>query len=87
MNFLTEISETAGLPIKETLNGYTYTVVSGRACYIARHDGMVRFSEECIAFRVGRERLSVFGENLTVKDMTRDDATVCGRILSVTVEA
>jgi hypothetical protein len=86
MDYLEELSRRSGLPIKEITNGYRCTLVSGRACYIVRHGGMIGFSAECVAFKAGKERLSVLGSGLTVRDLSREDAVVCGAITSVAVE-
>jgi sporulation protein YqfC len=86
MDFFAEITRLTGLPVEEALQGFRVTLVSGRACYIMRHTGIVEFSSECVIFKAGKRRLVVRGEGLTIKNLTHDDAVVIGEIAEVKAE-
>jgi len=86
MDILTEITRATGLPVEETLKGFRFTLVSGRACHLMRHNGIAEITRENIIFKINKRRLVIRGGELTVKNLTPDDAVVVGKIDKVELE-
>ena len=64
--------------------GAIHIEVSGRSeVFVENHKGILMLSEEEVEISLGRETLSVIGENLTVLAMNTAEVRIHGKINSV----
>ena len=62
------------------------TLCGGRQALIEGHRGLLAFSPECLVVRMGRQRLTLLGDELRIRAMSDDRLLVSGRIQSVEME-
>jgi len=63
-----------------SLLNYKYTVYADFALEVEGHRGIKVFSSTYITFAVGKSTLVVEGENLTIKQLTKNYALITGTI-------
>lgn len=51
--------------------------------YMEGFSGIITLSQDSVVFRVKSGVVSVFGENLSIKEMSPNTITVCGKIKQV----
>ena len=81
--FLREIAALTELPFDTVFSGYRCVNFGGKSLYVQGHGGVVSFGTDKIDLRVGKRRLEISGENLSVKRLTHDDIVVVGKIAGV----
>ena len=62
------------------------TLYGGRQALIEGHRGVLAFSPECLVVRLGWQRLSVLGTELSIRALSRDRLLVAGKIQRVELE-
>ena len=77
-SYLDEALEKVGLfgceyGVRVTLFGFKGARVEG-------HDGLVDYTDTEVAVRAGREKIPIRGEKLIVKELSRDEIFVAGKI-------
>jgi sporulation protein YqfC len=82
--FLRDIAALTELPFDTVFSGYRCVNFGGRSLHVQGHGGVVSFGAERIVLRVGKRRLEIAGDKLSIQRLTKDDAVVNGRIASVT---
>ena len=64
---------------KITFLGFCGVIIEG-------HKGLYDYLPECVAVRVGKKKVVIKGKDLTVKDLSKDELVVCGKISGMEVE-
>lgn len=84
MEFMTELLKMIDLP-SDIIMRYRYTVMGGRAVYIAGHKGIKVFGTENLELKLGTQIMLITGTDLIIRHLSVDDMIVTGVIASVTV--
>ena len=83
MRFVERFAEFAGLP-KELLCGFTgVNIVSAAEISVENHKGLISFSDEEIIFITKNGKCIVKGLKLSIKEISRDELKICGKIQNV----
>lgn len=82
MKIWSEFLEAAGVA-ESFLKGRRYTVTENGAVLVEGQDGVLGVGDSEVKFRYGKRVLSVKGENLKIKTLSRGFAVVCGNISGV----
>ena len=86
MSFFKEVAAVLGLNADSIANGYQVINYSGAAVYIEGFKRILSIDERAVAVATKKQRLTVSGENLAVKELENNTVIVCGRIVSVSAE-
>ena len=82
--FDSEVAKILDLELAALVNSFKYSVYGG--AYRSRRgtQGLVSFSSEKIIFRLGKtERLEIIGEEISIKQLTKNFTVVTGKIKGV----
>lgn len=71
---------------RTTLSGNKCLVLVGCAVYLDGYSGIVTFSETEVELKTKRGKVMIKGEGMYLKQITKQDIIVKGKIISVTVE-
>lgn len=82
MKIWSEFLEVAGVA-ESFLKGRRYTVTENGAVLVEGQDGVLGVGDSEVKFRYGKRVLSVKGENLKIKTLSKGFAVVCGTISGV----
>ncbi|HHW89617.1 MAG TPA: hypothetical protein GX745_01765 [Clostridiales bacterium] len=84
MDFMSELSKLIDLPA-DIIMRYRYTVLGGKAVYVAGHKGLKIYNSEKIELKIDKEILTVTGQDLIIKHLSNNDCIITGNINSVVV--
>lgn len=84
MDFLAELSGLVDFPI-DILTSYRYTVLGGKAAYIAGYSGIKHFDSTLIELKAGKQIISITGTDLVINRMSGNDMLIMGEISAVSV--
>lgn len=82
-DFFEETLERVGLALSDF--GEKITLFCFCGVHIEGHKGLVEYSEECVTVRVGKKRVTVKGEKLAVKEVTKEELFIKGKICGLEV--
>ena len=83
---LAELAEKADLPADIAAGLPTMELYGFREFSLEPHDGLVEYSRERISMESTVGRVSVVGENLTIRRMNRQRITVAGQLRAVELQ-
>ncbi len=83
---LAELAEKADLPADIAAGLPTMELCGFREFSLEPHDGLVEYSRERISMESTVGRVSVVGENLTIRRMNRQRITVAGQLRAVELQ-
>ena len=82
--FDSEVAKILDLESAASVNSFKYSVYGGHTVVVEGHRGLVSFSSEKIIFRLGKtERLEIIGEEISIKQLTKNFTVVTGKIKGV----
>ena len=71
----------------ELLPGTGCVTLSGdRRALIEGQKGILAYSPECVVLRLGRQKLSLLGRDLTIRALCGDRMLICGKIQRAELE-
>ena len=83
MGFVEKLAEITGIP-KELMCGSTgMSITSGNEIGVENHKGLVSYSTGEIIFCTKTGKCMVTGKNLSIKEISKDELRICGRIKNV----
>ena len=56
------------------------TLSGGRQALIEGQQGILAYSPECVVLRLGRQKLSLLGQDLRIRALSGDRLVICGSI-------
>lgn len=81
--FDSEVAKILDLELAALVNSFKYSVYGGHTVVVEGHRGLVSFSSEKL-FQVGKtERLEIIGEEISIKQLTKNFTVVTGKIKGV----
>ena len=86
MGFIEEAAKNFGLNIGSAFSGFSLFMFDGKAVYIEGIKRLGTIGEGAVKVFVARGAVTVAGEDLRVKEISRDDVAVEGRITGVNIE-
>ena len=86
MSFFKEVASALGIDKDSIANGYQIINYNGNAVYIEGFRRILSIDERAVAVALKKQRLTVSGENLAVKELENNTVIVCGKIISVSAE-
>lgn len=82
-SFYQDIADSLGCECAALMASYKYSVYAGVALAIEGHNGLLEYTAEMIKFKLAKGGICVHGENLKIKQMTKDYALLHGKITGV----
>ena len=82
-SFFKEIAAMTELPFDTAFSSFRYVNIGNNALYVQGHKGVISFDAERVILRAQKSRLEISGVNLTIKQLSNDDAVIMGQIISV----
>lgn len=79
------IADICGLELATLAGNYKYSVFGGHTVVIEGHKGIAEYSETQVSFLLGKSKLTVLGEKLSITCLERNFAVISGKIISVGV--
>ncbi len=83
--FYNEIVEKLGLSPEETV-GKKITVIDGRGVHIEGHRGVRKYSADEIVILIGKDTVRIFGANMRIVAVSREEVYIRGKIRGYEVE-
>lgn len=81
-NFFNEIKSKFDLAV-EGINEYKIINISNKILYVEGQKGIIAITDSLINFKVYHAVITIYGNNLKVKECTNDTLAICGEILKV----
>ena len=81
-NFFDEIAFDFGLEV-ERINSFNIVNMSNKLLYVEGQKGVLSIGDDVISFRVKKGAISVFGENLKLRRITKTTLVIVGNIKKV----
>lgn len=79
-----EVAKILDLELAVLVNSFKYSVYGGHSVVVEGHSGLVSFSSERIIFKLGKkERLEIWGEDISIRQLTKNFTVVTGKIKGV----
>ncbi|MBS1416079.1 MAG: YabP/YqfC family sporulation protein [Christensenellales bacterium] len=79
-----EVAKILDLELAALVNSFKYSVYGNHTVVVEGHKGLVSFSSERIVFKLGKtERLEITGEEISIKQLTKNFTVVTGKIKGV----
>lgn len=85
-SFVAEHANLCNLEVATLINSYKYCVYGGKTVVIEGQKGLVKYSQDAVAFAVCDGKLVVVGNNLTLGCFGNNVAVITGKIQSVEVQ-
>ncbi len=85
-SFVNSISDICGLETAAILRGYKYSVYDGRAVVIEGHKGIFAYGEKEVVFLLKKGKITIGGNQLSIKCLDGNFAVVEGVICDVAVD-
>lgn len=79
------VADICGLELATLFGSFKYTVYGNSVAVVEGHGGIAEYSITKIAFVCGKRLLSVYGENLKIKNLEKHCAVVNGNISGVSL--
>lgn len=86
MSFFNEIATALGLDKSSIANGYQIINYNGDAAYVEGFKKVLSIDEKCVVLGLKGKRITVLGENLSVKELENNTVIICGKIVSFAAE-
>lgn len=83
MSFFKEVATALGIDIA---NGYQVINYNGLAVYIEGFRRILSIDGTAVVVGMKKQRLTVSGENLAVRELENNTVIVCGKIIAVSAE-
>lgn len=83
INFINEFAKFIDLPFEEVLSDYKYLNVGGKLVCVQNYTKIISYSTEKIVLKVKRSILNIEGENLTIKELEKNNLIVSGKISNI----
>lgn len=86
-SFNESIAQICGLELATLAGSYKYSVFGGTTAVIEGHKGILNYLQSEVSFYLSDGVISVMGENLKIKCLSKNFAVVVGRVDRVEVKA
>lgn len=86
MSFFNEIAAALGLDKSSVANGYQIINYNGDAVYAEGFKRVLSIGAEEVVLGLKKGRVTIVGEELSVKELSGNTVIVCGKIVSCTEE-
>jgi len=86
LGFIEEAAKNFGLNIGSAFSGFSLFMFDGKAVYIEGIKRLGAIAADAVKVFTAKGAVTVKGEGLRVKEITRDDAAVEGKITGVDIE-
>lgn len=84
-NYFKEIIKICGLPFNEVLKDVKVILIGGKVLYVSNYKKIITYSKESIDLRVKGDIVHILGEDLTIKQLDKNEIIIFGKIGGVTV--
>ena len=81
LGFLSEWEKVAKLPVELMVKDFKFVNVGNRALFVQGKTKILAFSTVKIVLAVGRNKLFVYGKDLSVRHFTNSDIAITGQIV------
>lgn len=72
--------------ISNALDSFTLTIYFGQGAHVEGHNGLMSYSPQEIVFKKKKGLVKLVGEKLSLTEISKTDAYVKGRIITVASE-
>lgn len=79
------IADICGLELAALAGNYKYSVFCGHTFVLEGHKGVLEYSSDAVSFKVGKDKLKVYGQKLYIKCLDKNFAVVSGSIFGVEI--
>lgn len=83
INYINEIADISSLPISEIRSMTSYTVIGGVVANVNNYTKILLYSSDKILLKIRNNELNIDGTDLMIKQMTKNDITIMGRISNI----
>ena len=84
-SFNEHIAQVCGLELATLVGSYKYSVFGGTTAVIEGHKGIATYSDNEVSFSLSNGVLSIVGDKLNIKCLSKNFAVVTGQINKVEV--
>ncbi len=79
------IADICDIELASLLRSYKYTVYGGHTVALEGHKGLLRYSKDCVVFLLADGKLTVNGNNLCLRNLSKRTVIISGDKVSVEV--